>query len=225
MEVIAHHRSPRPAGREAVRALLQRALESGADRVEIDVLPSPIGLVMAHDHGVLRGVEGLGMTDTLELISEHPAMPVLADIKHPGVGRELGEHLAALDLGARTIVCGELAASIEAAQISGAQVGWTMPVRPDAAPGPWGMATRRAKQRLRTAAAAALQSGRCDALCVDRRFVDAALVEAARDAGGKLFAWTADRERDLRRLTDLGVDGVITNEPTLAQRIRAAAAC
>jgi glycerophosphoryl diester phosphodiesterase len=45
--------------------------------------------------------------------------------------------------------------------------------------------------------------------------VDAALVAAVRDAGGRVIAWTANARRDIARLASLGVDGVCTDDVTL----------
>lgn len=41
-------------------------------------------------------------------------------------------------------------------------------------------------------------------------------VQGAHDAGLLVVPWTADREADLNRMTDIGVDGVITNFPACA---------
>jgi glycerophosphoryl diester phosphodiesterase len=50
------------------------------------------------------------------------------------------------------------------------------------------------------------------------RLVDAALMEIAHGAGLAVYPFTADEENDLRRLLDLGVDGIFTNFP---DRLRA----
>ena len=43
--------------------------------------------------------------------------------------------------------------------------------------------------------------------------LDAAFVGSAHALGKQVVPWTADREADIRRLVDIGVDGVITNFP------------
>jgi len=53
-------------------------------------------------------------------------------------------------------------------------------------------------------------------LGVEHPAVDAALLGAARDAGLQVAAWTANEERDIRRLVDLGVGLVISDRPDLA---------
>jgi glycerophosphoryl diester phosphodiesterase len=51
--------------------------------------------------------------------------------------------------------------------------------------------------------------------------VDTALVELAHDAGLALHVWTVDDPDRMRRLADLGVDGIITNRPDLARAVLA----
>jgi glycerophosphoryl diester phosphodiesterase len=41
------------------------------------------------------------------------------------------------------------------------------------------------------------------------------LARACHDAGLELIAWTVDDSREMRRLRDLGVDGICTNDPRL----------
>lgn len=203
-------------------AALRSALASGADRIELDVLPLGSGLVVAHDRRVARGTDPLPLEDALDLLAADESRGLLADLKHAGAARGLGAALAARGLGARTIVSGELRPVIEAARLGGAMAAWTLPAAPEARPGPWGSATRRGRARVRRAAHAAIRAGQCSAVCVERRFVDRALVDAVRAADGRVYAWTVDAEHELRRLATLGVDGVITNDPHAARRVRAA---
>ena len=226
MEIIAHHRSPRPAHRGAVLAALQTAIDAEADRVEIDVLSHPSGLVVAHDARVMRGARGLGLAEALDLVADSPRA-LHVDLKSDDAARDLGEALAARALGPRTIVCGErLGPVLDAARLAGARAAWTLPApaggHPDARSGPLGWAGRRARGRVRVAAEWALGDGGCAVLCVEHRHVDASLVESVHARAGTLFAWTADRPRQLERLAALGVDGLITNQPAAAARIRAA---
>ncbi len=227
MEIVAHHRSPRPAHRAAVIDELRGALASGADRIEIDVLSWQGQLVVAHDARAARGAEPLTADEALSLLAADPRAGVLADLHDAGAAGALGAALAAHGLGARTIVSCGLRAALAAARGGGAVAAWTLPAgrgtgHPDARPGPWGLSTGAARARVRRAAAWAVADGGCAAVCVDRRFVDAALVSAVHAEAGRLFAWTADDARELRRLAALGVDGLITNEPLAARRVRAA---
>jgi glycerophosphoryl diester phosphodiesterase len=47
------------------------------------------------------------------------------------------------------------------------------------------------------------------------RLVTRALVRAVADGGGELYVWTVDDAALMGRLSALGVDGIITNDPTL----------
>ena len=233
MEIVAHHRSLRPAHRAAVTDALRAAVASGAERIEIDVLACGAHLAVAHDMRAARGADTLTVDEAFSLLAGGAGVNVLADLKHPAAASGLGAALAAHALGPRTIVCGELRAALAAARAGGAVAAWTLPAgrrfpprtgrdHPDARPGPWGLATARARGRVARAAAWAVADGGCAAVCVDRRFVDAGLVSAVHAGAGRLYAWTADDERELRRLADLGVDGLITNDPAAAWRARAA---
>ena len=46
------------------------------------------------------------------------------------------------------------------------------------------------------------------------------LVKAAHDAGLAVKVWTVDEAPDMQRLLKWGVDGLITNRPDLAVRVR-----
>jgi len=45
--------------------------------------------------------------------------------------------------------------------------------------------------------------------------MSARLLRAVREGGGELYIWTVDDARRIERLTAMGVDGIITNDPRL----------
>lgn len=47
------------------------------------------------------------------------------------------------------------------------------------------------------------------------RLVTPALVRAVDAGGGELYVWTVDDATQMARLTAMGVDGIITNDPRL----------
>jgi glycerophosphoryl diester phosphodiesterase len=64
-------------------------------------------------------------------------------------------------------------------------------------------------------AQAALRAGRFDAIMAHWRVVTPALVRAVAAGGGELYVWTVDDAAQMNRLTAMGVDGIITNDPRL----------
>ena len=62
---------------------------------------------------------------------------------------------------------------------------------------------------------AAISSGAVDAIMAHWRVVTPALLRAVRVAGGELYVWTVDDAERIAKLTELGVDGIITNDPRL----------
>lgn len=51
------------------------------------------------------------------------------------------------------------------------------------------------------------------------RLVDEALVGKAHELGLQVHVWTIDDEAEMRRLIDLGVDGIMTDEPALLRKV------
>ena len=47
------------------------------------------------------------------------------------------------------------------------------------------------------------------------RVVSKALVRAVAEGGGELYVWTVDDAARIAKLTAMGVDGIITNDPRL----------
>ena len=59
-------------------------------------------------------------------------------------------------------------------------------------------------------------------LLYDHRRLSADIVAEAHQHGFALWAWTADRPEDLRRLMDINVDAIMTNRPDVLVELLAA---
>jgi glycerophosphoryl diester phosphodiesterase len=57
-----------------------------------------------------------------------------------------------------------------------------------------------------------------DGISIDHQLLTPGLVSSARQNRLKVYTWTVNEPYDLRRARDLGVDGIITDDPALARR-------
>ncbi len=213
-------------------ASFDAALEHGVDMIELDVLSEHPGgggrLLVAHDYEDVRSRPAV----EFELALEHLAGERFAgidldvDIKLMGYERRVVEAIRAAGLVERTLVSGMFPdglARVRAAEPA-LRLGWSVPrVRRDytadmltAIPALAMLTAYRATLPRRVRAA--LSAGRYDAIMAHWRVVTPALVRAVSEAGGELFVWTVDEEALLARLIEMGVDGIITNDPRLFPR-------
>ena len=223
----AHHIEP-----GNTLASFDAALAHGVDMIELDVLSERADgsgrLLVAHDYEDMRSRTPLSFEDALD----HLAGPAFAgldfdvDVKLPGYELRVLEALRERALVPRTLISGMFTASL--AQIRAAEpqlrLGWSVPrVRRDyttdmltAIPALAILTGYRATlpRRVREA----LQQGRYDAIMAHWRVVTPALVRAVAAGGGELYVWTVDDPRMIAKLTAMGVDGIITNDPRLFSR-------
>ena len=213
-------------------ASFRAALEHGVDMIELDVLAEQPGgkgrLLVAHDHEDMRSRAPLRFEDALEYLSreEFAGIELDVDVKLPGYELRVLESLRSFELVPRTLVSGMFPtglAEIRAAE-PGLRLGWSVPrVRRDyttdmltAIPALAMLTGYRAT--LPGRARTALKEGRFDAIMAHWRVVTRALVRAVADGGGELYVWTVDDPRMIAKLSDMGVDGIITNDPRLFSR-------
>ena len=213
-------------------ASFDAALEHGVDMIELDVLCEHPGggggLFVAHDYEDLRSRPRLELARALEhLAGERFAEIELdGDVKLPGYELRVLEALRALQLVDRALVSGMFPAGLAAIRAAEPtlRLGWSVPrVRRDyttdmltAIPALAMLTGYRAMLPRR--ARVALQEGRFDAIMAHWRVITRALVRAVRDGGGELYVWTVDDARMIDKLTAMGVDGIITNDPRLFSR-------
>jgi glycerophosphoryl diester phosphodiesterase len=210
-------------------ASFDAALRHGVDMIELDVLSEhPDGggrLLVAHDHRALRSRSPLTLEQALEhLCGEAFAeLELDVDVKLPGYELRVLEALRQFELIPRTLVSGMFPdglALIRAAEPD-LRLGWSVPrVRRDyttdaltAVPALAMLTGYRATLPRR--ARKALLEGRFDAIMAHWRVVTSALVRAVAAGGGELYVWTVDDAAQIARLTAMGVDGIITNDPRL----------
>jgi glycerophosphoryl diester phosphodiesterase len=213
-------------------ASFDAALRHGVDMIELDVLsehPDGSGrLLVAHDYEDARARAPLTFEQALEHLvqDEFTGLDFDVDVKLPGYELRVLELLREFGVVGRTLASGMYPAGL--AQIRAAEpdlrLGWSVPrVRRDyttdmltAIPALAMLTGYRATLPRR--ARLALQEGRFDAIMAHWRVVTPALVRAVAVGGGELYVWTVDDARMIERLTAMGVDGIITNDPRLFSR-------
>ena len=210
-------------------ASFDAALAHGVEMIELDVLserPDGSGpLLVAHDHEHIAHGARLPFEQALaHLAGERFAgIELDVDVKLPGYELRVVAALREHGLIERTLISGmfpEALARIRAAE-PGLRLGWSVPrVRRDytttmltAIPALAILTGYRATLpgRVRTA----LRAGRYDAIMAHWRVVTKALVRAVHEAGGELYVWTVDDAARIAKLSAMGVDGIITNDPRL----------
>ena len=77
------------------------------------------------------------------------------------------------------------------------------------------------RTRLPGLAADKLPKFGVEAMWVYHPLISARLARICELAGVELIAWTVDDERRMRKLLDLGVDGICSNDPRLFDRLGA----
>ena len=208
-------------------ASFDAALAHGVDMIELDVLPErPSGrLILAHDYEDAAKRMPLTLDEGLSHLASEPfaGIELIVDLKLPGYEREVLEALDRQRLSGRSLVSSmyrESLARIRDAD-TGVRVGWSVPrARRDYTSslllaGPALLALRAMRLTMPARAAAAIASGACDAILAHWRLVTPRLVRAVTRAGGELYVWTVDEAPRIHALGELGVTGVITNDPRL----------
>ena len=206
-------------------ASFEAALDAGVDMIEFDVLRLRDGrLVLAHDYADAAKREPLTLMEGLDLFAGevYSDVELIVDLKLPGFEREVVEGLTARGLGDRALVSSQYLESLAALGELDPEIArsWSVPkVRRDYTRGWLALPALAVLQVLRARmpgqAAALLRAGGCEVLMAHWRLVTPRLERAVHGAGGQLYVWTVDDPERIRMLEELGVDGVITNDPRL----------
>ena len=230
-------RSPRRVGHKGAALLapgntlasFRAAVDAGVDMIEFDVLSENVDgggrLLLAHDYEDMHGRTPLTFEQALELLAgdEFAGVELDVDVKIPGYGSRVVQGLREAGLIERSLVSGMHVEELDAMRAlePTLRVGWSVPrLRRDyttdlltAIPALVILSGYRAllPRRVR----AELRAGRFDAIMAHWRLVTPALVRAVADGGGELYAWTVDDAQQIAKLSAMGVDGIITNDPRL----------
>ncbi len=144
------------------------------------------------------------------------------DLKLPGYEREVVEGLRSRGLAERALVSTMYTESLDrlGELAPGLRRGWSVPrVRRDYTRSPLVVPAyaiaRVMRARLPGQAASRIRAGGCEAIMSHHLLASARLVREVHAAGGRVYIWTVDDVRAIRKLETMGVDAVITNDPRL----------
>ena len=207
------------------RESFEAALEHDVDMIEFDVLRLRDGrLVLAHDYNDAAKRTPLTLEEGLDLFAgeAYSGVELDVDLKLPGYEQVVVDGLRARGLAERALISTQYIESIDALREIAPEIrrGWSVPkAKRDYTRSVWAVpafgALQVFKRVLPRRAAAAIRSGRCQALMAHYYVVNRRLAEAVAAAGGELYVWTVDDVRKIKQLEALGVHGVITNDPRL----------
>ena len=217
-ELIGHRGAPRERPENTLASFL-RALDLGADAVELDVHATRDGVVVVHHDFIPRATSSIGVLNGRP-IAELTA-PELETFRVAGEPiPTLHDVLAAI--GPRAMVYVE----IKGHEIEDA-VNATIASVPAARRVAVHSFDHRAVVRTRERdprmvggillasylidPAGALRAAGARDYWQEWSMIDAALVDAVHEAGGRVIAWTVNAPDDARRLASLGVDGLCTD--------------
>lgn len=222
--LIIAHRGFSASYPENTLAAIRAALKLGVDFVEIDVHETRDGeLIVFHDYRLKRlcGVRGRVRNKTLaEITRLNPEIPTLRQVLHTCRGK------ARVLIEIKRADPRKVAALIAESRMQGEVIVFSLSLPrlkafAEAAPhiARFGLVARRLRSTLHALRSSVAVQG----LGLSRRLVRSrAVVERIHQKGWKLFVWTVNRESEMEKLADWGVDGLITNHPDRALELREA---
>ena len=249
--LVFAHRGGCALGPENTIATFDLGRAAGADGLEFDVHLSADGVVVVCHDGTLdrttnavgpvhmqtaaelarvdaghrcvaargafpvRGL-GIGIPTLQEVLKRYPEMFLIIEMKDdtPEMGRAVADAVRAADAAYRVCAAGYGQQALDAARAALPEMA-TSASYPEAR-----LAVYRSLARwpVRKARYQAFQVPETAGIL---RIVSPRFVRDVHAAAQRLQVWTVDEEHDMKRLLDWGVDGLISNRPDLAVRVRA----
>ena len=213
---VIGHRGAAALAAENSRAALEAAIAAGVDVVEFDISP---GLRLGHSVAELPA-DGLSLDDALELLGGH-AVRLHLDVKLPGYEDAV---LAAV----RRHRLDDRAYFSTAFALTGRRLAALAPQMTIAIGYPrdrTGISNLRWPESLTRLGAASLRQAmpvrvpvllrwaRANALSLHHALCSRQAVSIAHRLGAPVLAWTVNEPAAVTRLVDIGVDGIVSDDP------------
>ena len=158
---------------------------------------------------------GIGIPTLRDVLARYRDMLIIIEMKEDSaaMGRAVAAEVRAADAVERVCAAGYGQRSLDAARAALPEMA-TSASRPEAQ---WAVYRSIAGVPVRRAAYAAFQ---VPEMAGWLRIISPRFIRHVHDAGRRIQAWTIDDETDMRRLLSWGVDGLISNRPDVAVRVR-----
>ncbi|MEE9207240.1 MAG: glycerophosphodiester phosphodiesterase [Gemmatimonadota bacterium] len=244
---IIGHRGAAGVAPENTLVSFERGVLGGAQAIEMDVHRASSGeLVVFHDPTVDRTTDGSGPVEALSLaeirqldagyrftldrglsfpfresgvrvptldqaVEACGELPLIVEVKSAAAGRALGEWLRGHPARSRILVGGESARdsapAVEAAEYNCASAADLRP------------AVLLSKIGLRRGLPARVTAAMVPVRSHGLRVVTRGFMRRTQRAGQGVFVWTVNQPQEMRRLFDMGVDGLISDFPAILRRV------
>lgn len=210
-------------------ASFRAALEADVDMIEFDVLPEHLDgtgeLWLAHDYEDARSRTPHTLEEGLEHFADeaYAGIELDVDLKLPGYEERVVAALRRFDLVDRVLISTMERVSLQRLRAlePRLRLGLSVPkVHKDPMRAPHTalialVGIQVLQRRLPGQMAQLIGDGKIDAVMSHWRLVTPRFVRAVHDAGGELYVWTVDEQPRIAALQEMGVAGVITNDPRL----------
>jgi glycerophosphoryl diester phosphodiesterase len=227
--LVFAHRGGSKIGPENTIAAFDCGLAAGADGLELDVHLSRDGIVVVHHDATLNRttrakgrlkdrtaaeLAALDVPTLRDVLARYPSIPIIIELKQRGAALADAVVAEVRRAGATERVCmgSSSVTAVRACRACGA-----------------GIATSGARFEVRMAlyrSWCGLSPGRVpyQAFQVPEtsggtRVVSPRFVQLAHKSGVAVHVWTVDEPKDIRRLLDWGVDGIISDRPDVAVQV------
>jgi glycerophosphoryl diester phosphodiesterase len=236
LPLVFAHRGGCALGPENTFAAFARGMAAGADGLELDVHLSADGVVVVHHDETLDRTtsgagpiaartaaelgrvdpgDGAGIPTLAEVLRRHPGVPIIVEMKvdSAAMGEALAREVRLAGAAERVCAAGYGMRSLAAARAA----------LPEMASSAGHLEVRMAIYRswIGWPARQVPYGGfQVPEVAQGHRIVSRRWLRQAHRRGLKVQVWTVDQEADMKRLLTWGVDGLITNRPDVAARIR-----
>jgi glycerophosphoryl diester phosphodiesterase len=223
-ERIGHRGAPRESPENTIPSF-QRALELGADAIELDVHATADGVVVVHHDPKLGAIAGpaargrpiAGMSwaelSTIELAAGI-GVPTLGQVLELAAGRAM-VYVEIKGVGIERLVLETVRAARGACAVHSfdhAQIARARAIDP-------GIRRGILFDRYPLDLEASMRDAGALDVWPKRTLIDRALVETAHASSGRVIAWTVNSAAHATRLLALGVDGICTDDLRVLQSI------